>query len=171
MLLPQQQAVLDPLTNYALQLLQNPGASLAPLYDLTRSRINEQYAQAPQALAQRFLAHGGAQSGKFGRAARETELARMSQLGALDQDFASKVLEMQGRGASLAQNLLSMAFGEQGGTSMSTLGTSSSTQSGSSQGTAGGNIPYGLLSGGLAGLGDMMALSVLQKMLQGGRMP
>lgn len=168
-LLPQQQALLDPVASYALNLLRDPLASVQPMYDLAESRINAGYSAVPSTLAERFLAHGGVGSGKFGRAARMAELERMGQIGGLRQDMARAALEQQGRGASLAQNLLSMVFGQTTDSSMSSSGQS--TQSGSSSGmqTVYGNMPYGAVSGALGGLGDMLALMVLQDMLKGGK--
>lgn len=166
-LLPQQQAVLDPLATYALNMLRNPAAQLAPIYGHARSAVNAQYANAPSALAQRFLAHGGAASGKYGLAARGIELERLAQLSQLEQGFAREQLAQQANAAALAQNLLSMAFGQETTNYGSSAASGYSSQSGSSMGQVYGNVPFGILGGALSGLGDMMALSILQDILGG----
>lgn len=156
-LLPFQQDIIPQLTGYTSDLLTNPGKLLAPIRQQGVNQINRNYARVPQQLADRLLSFGGNASGKFGRALRESELARQASISSLDSALAQQMLAQQGQGASLAEQLLGMNFGS----TVSQEGSSSS----SGYGTQPGNAAAGGIAGGFGGLGAGLDLfSVLKDM-------
>jgi len=157
---PEQEEALGLLSSRIRQMLTTPEAGLKPLRLAQRTGVNRTFAAAPTALAARFL-RSGQPSGKFGRAARETELARLGSLANVDTAFAGLSLEREDSALNLAERLLSQDF-------ESTIGTSSTgTVSGTASGTgvAPGSALGGAVSGGLEALSTLM---MINRILQGG---
>lgn len=154
---PEQEPLLGTLASRATELLTNPGAGLGPIRLARRNQVNADFAGIEDTLADRMLAHGGRASGKFGRAVREANVARLGALSGVDADLARTVLEQQERGSNLMERLLAMAFDDEVGTS----GTSS---------MSGTNVlPGSMAAGGVnAGLETLTALMAINRLLQGG---
>jgi hypothetical protein len=147
-------------SDYANRLLTDPGAGLAPIRTGIRAGVNREFSGLDKVLRNKFLSSGGGRSGKFGRATREGEVARLGKLSDVEGIMAQMLLEQQERGASLSERLLSQNFGSDFST------TSDSTQFGSSTGT---NVaPGSALGSGLAtGADTAMTLWLMNKLLKG----
>lgn len=153
---PEQEPMLGALATRASDLLTNPTAVLDPIRSARRNAVNQDYAGIEDTLADRMLSHGGRNSGKFGRAVRETNVARVGALADVDSDMARLVLEQQDRGSSLMERLLGMTFDNE-------IGTSST---GSMSGTN--VLPGSMMAGGVnSGLETLSALQMINKLLQG----
>lgn len=154
---PEQEALMGPLFGRATALMERPGEGLEPVRVARRDGINATYGGVVPALRDRMLSSGVTASGKYGRAVREAEMARLGQLNGLDGEIAQLVLSRQDAGTSLAQTLLGMGFGTD----------NSGDQWGSQEGT--GVAPGSAVAGGLGqGLQTLMALTTMDRMLQGG---
>jgi hypothetical protein len=139
-----------------MSLMTQPGAGLEPIRGAMRGRVNARYSTMPDTLATKTLAHGGARSGKFGTAMRQSEMGRLGELGDVESEIARMMLEQQERGAGLGERLLAQPFGA----TTSTSGTGSMTGTNIGPGSAVG----GAVGGGLETLTTLMTLN---KMLQG----
>lgn len=136
---------------------------VSPLRTQARNRVNQTFSGVDSALRDKFLSSGGGASGKFGRAATQTELARRGALVNSDADFDRMILELQDRGAGLSERLLGMNFGEEfsGSSSNATANSSSSSGFGVAPGSA-----LGSALGG--GLDAVSTLYLIDRMLKGG---
>lgn len=150
---------LQPLGEMATQQMTNPMAFLQPLKESAQQSVVNNFAAAPEVLRAKFGRGQGA-SGKFGGAARASELARLGQLAGVDSDFAQMVLQERQRGAQLGTQLLSLDFGDDFDT------TSRSTGKRTTQGEyVGAGDPWsGMLGGAANGLfGGMLMQSMMKK--------
>lgn len=157
-LTPGQESLNSTLTGTALDRIENPAAAVAPLRVATRENINANFAGVPDALRAKYGTTGGA-SGKLGRAARESEIARAGALSGADSDFNRLILQLQDSGIGLGERLLSQNFGEEA------TNTGSTAYSQHGQQVAPGSAAAGALTGGLQMFSNLLAL---QAVLKGG---
>lgn len=139
------------------QQIGDPAAGTEPLRTAGRERINRDFEGVNQGLADRFLGfQGGGNSGKFGQASRQAELARGQSLAGFESDFANLILQRQDRGADLATRLLALGRGQEN------TGVFSQQGSGTNVGAG-----LGPLEGGLgAGLQTATTLLALDQLLR-----
>jgi hypothetical protein len=146
------------------RLMTEPAAGLAPIRTAMRGNVNARYSALPDTLATKMLAHGGARSGKFGTAMRQSEMARLGELGDVESTIAQMILDQQQEGASLAERLLSQNFGQTTETTGRTDETSRTILPGSA--AAGGIV------GGLQGMNTaLIQYMMLNRLLGGSRSP
>ena len=154
-LLPEQEEALGLLSDRIRTMLTAPEAGLRPLRLAQRSKVNATFSAAPTALAAKFL-RSGQPSGKYGRAARMTELARLGELSDVDTAFAGYSIDRRDRALSLAERLLAQNFGTDVSTSMAAKSAGTGVGPGSALGSA--------VSGGLEALTTLMTINrILQE--------
>lgn len=141
-LLPEQQDALAALRSRAGSLMTNPAGGLAPFRQAASNAVNNSFAGADTSLRARFLGSGANRSGKYGRAARLTETARLGKLADVDNQIGQMALAREDEGSALLERLLNMNFGSE-----SSGGNESSF---SQTGVAPGSAAAGGIGGGLA---------------------
>lgn len=160
-LTPEQQAAMATLSRFSGDLMQNPLAGLEGLKASAGNQINSNYAGALDAIKAKLLANGGGASGKFQRAVRGTELARIGDLSGLEGQFAQMGSQRQLAGAGLAQNLLGMDFGQTTQGQASNIASTSGTSRNYGTGVAPGSAAGGALTGGLGALSSIAGLQAI----------
>jgi hypothetical protein len=121
------------------QLLKNisadPKSFVAPSQNAAREEVNGNYSGVGDSLREQFLAGGGGgQSGKYGKAALASDLARRSSLSKVDNDAAIEASKLPLTAAQLMQQFLGIDYGYD--TSGSSTGGSTSTGTTTEAGTS-----------------------------------
>lgn len=147
-LTPYQSSLQQPLSQYIMQLMQNPQAAVAPFANQARNNINDNYSGLADSLRQQFLGNGGGASGKYGTALAGANVQRLGQLSNSDSGFAQTAAQLPLQGAGLAEQFLGQNFGQ---TTNGTQTGSTSSNGTSSQTSSTGN-PL------LTGLGSILSL-------------
>lgn len=143
-LAPEQQDILSQLKSRATGQMANPGAGLEPFRASAVNSINNAAGAVEPSLRAKFLGSGANRSGKFGRAQRLTETARLGKIADVDNQVGQMALQRGDEGSQLLQRLLEMNFGSDTTASGSQDGFSNGSQTGAGSPLAGG------LGGGLA---------------------
>jgi hypothetical protein len=136
-LTPYQSALQAPLFNYVSGLMTQSGAeaAVAPYTAAAMDSTNSSYAGLANTLRDQFLSTGNGQSGKYGSALVQGNLARLGALQGVQTTGQEEAAALPLSAASLATSLLGQNFGQtstasQTGTS-ATTGTSSTKSSSS----------------------------------------
>lgn len=131
-LTPYQSSLQQPLSQYIMQLMQNPQAAVAPFANQARNNINDNYTGLADSLRQQFLGNGGGASGKYGTALAGANVQRLGQLSNSDSGFQQTAAQLPLTAAGLAQQFLGMDFGQTSSTSGSSGSDTTANQTTSS---------------------------------------
>lgn len=147
---PEMQALMDKLSSYSSESMDNPTAGMAPIKNAATDQINRNYMDIPNRLSSQFASRGYGSSGNFGNSLYKTAIARGGDLSNLEGQFAQAGINQRNFGASLGANLLN--FGK---------GSTSTATSPDMSLSAG-------LGAGANGLSNLSTLLMLSKVLNGG---
>lgn len=153
-LAPEQSDVLGQLKQRATGMIANPGAGLEPFRAAAVNSVNRSAGALEPSLRARYLGSGANRSGKYGRAQRLAETARLGAIADVDNQYGQMALQRQDEGSQLLERLLGMNFGSDTASSGSQSGTSSGSQTGAGSAAAGGL--------------DMGLATLLKQLLAGG---
>jgi hypothetical protein len=122
-LTPFQNSIQAPLFNYVTNAMTPAGAeaTIAPYTAAARDSTSQNYSGLADMLRQQFLGTGGGNSGKFGSALVQGNLARLGALQGVDTAGQEQAAQLPLEASSIASGLLGMNFGQ------TTTGASSST--------------------------------------------
>lgn len=149
-LAPEQTDILGQLKSRAGGIMANPSAGLQPFRSAAVNSVNRTAAAAEPTLRARFLGSGANRSGKYGRAQRLSETARLGQIADVDNQVGQMALQRGDDASALMERLLNLNLGSDTTSSGSTSGFNSGSQTGAGSAAAGG------LGGGLATLQALM---------------
>jgi hypothetical protein len=161
-LAPEQQDILSQLKSRATGQMANPGEGLAPFRASAVNAVNNAAGGVEPSLRAKFLGSGANRSGKFGRAQRLTETARLGKIADVDNQVGQMALQRGDEGSALLQRLLEMNFGSDTSASGSQDGFSNGTQVGA------GNALGAGIGGGTAAFIEAQNQNLLRRLLGGG---
>lgn len=146
------QALMDQLSKFSTDSINNPSAGLAPIKNAAIDNVNRNYMKVGSRLGSSFASRGYGSSGGLGNAMLQTEFQRGGDLSNIEGEFGKAAIERQNFGAGLGQNLLNFGRGS------TSTGTSTTPDT---------SLSNGLLSGGNA-LGNLASLLMFNNVLKGG---
>jgi len=158
-LTPYQTSLQAPVFNYVSQLMTPEGAqaAVAPYTAASRDATNSTYGGLADSLRQQFMSTNNGESGKFGTALVQGNLARLGALQGVDTTGQEEAAALPLTASNLATQLLGMNFGQTTNASSTGSSTSSGT-SDSTQTSQQGNMGLGALGGVASGLMTAMMM-------------
>jgi hypothetical protein len=151
-LTPEMQALMDRLSKFSTDSIDNPQAGFAPIKNAAVDNVNRNYMSLTPRISKQFASRGYGSSGGLGDTMLQTEFARGGDLSQLEGQFADRALTQRNFGANLGANLLNFGKGS----------SSSGTSTGPDM-----SLSNGLLSAG-NGISNLSTLLMLSNVLKGG---
>lgn len=140
-LAPQQYQMLPQLSSLIQQLATDPKSFVAPSQEAAREEVNGNYSGVGDALRQQFMTGGGGGgSGKYGKAALQSDLARRGALSQADVTANANAAMLPLTAAQMMQQFLGIDFGSSTNSNSTATSTGGTQSAQSSTGTDTGSV-------------------------------